>query len=170
VLIPVTGAFLLAAGLRLLLGIAGFGFALVLYPDEPGLELGFMIGIGLLGVAALYRYRTSLHWAGRDAAERAPAGAGLEPWWRIALQVAFPSTIGLGVLLGISLALEPTLAAALAGFLVGLGFAAAALAVEQTLWERRTARVLYTDAGAGHQLWFRSRGLHRAGGPKRIAP
>jgi hypothetical protein len=170
VLIPVTGAFLLAAGLRLLLGGAGFGAALALYPDEPGLELGFMLGIGLLGVAALYRYRTSLHWTGRDAAERAPAGAGLEPWWRIAVRVAFPSTIGLGILLAISLALEPTLAAALAGFLVGLGFAAGALAVEQRIWERRTARALYTEAGGAEQFWFRSRGLHRASGPKRIAP
>lgn len=169
-LIPVTGALLLAAVLRFVGGGGGLVAALALYPSEPGLELGFLIGVGLLGVAALYRSRLSAHWTGRDAAEAAPAAAAQQAWWRTAVQVSFPSTIGLTVLMGIALALEPVLATVLAGFLAGLGFAALALAAEQALWERRRGGALYAESGAQERLWLRPRGLHRARGPTRIVP
>lgn len=169
-LIPVTGALLVAAALRFLIGGAGLAAAIALYPSEPGLELGFLIGVGVLGVASLYRSRLSVHWTGRDAAESAPFVAARQSWWRTAIQVAFPSTIGLAVLLGIALPLEPVLATVLAGFLVGLGFSALALAAEQALWERRRGGALYAESGREERLWLGPRGLHRASGQTRIAP
>jgi hypothetical protein len=46
-----------------------------------------------------------------------------EPWWMTALRGTYPSTLGLAVLAGISLAFSPILAAVLAGVIGGLGVA-----------------------------------------------
>lgn len=46
-----------------------------------------------------------------------------EPWWVTALRATMPSTVGLAVLAGISLAFSPILAAVLAGIIGGLGLA-----------------------------------------------
>jgi hypothetical protein len=169
-LIPVVGALVLVAGIRLVVGVAGGAAALVAYPDEPGLAFGFLVGVGLLGVAALYRSRASAHWTGRDAAVEAPVDARRQGWLRTAAQVSFPSTIGLTGLLAIALPLEPVLAAVLSGFLVGMGLAALALAGEQAVWELRTGRALAAEAGESDRLWFWRRQLRGARDRTRIAP
>lgn len=52
-----------------------------------------------------------------------------EPWWATALRATLPSTVGLAVLAGVSLAFSPVLAAVLAGIIAGLGIAGLLTAV-----------------------------------------
>lgn len=87
----------------------------------------------------------------------APADAREDGLWRLALGAAFPSTAGVAVLLAVALAVEPTLAAMMAGILAGLGLAALVGAVELTALERRRACRLYVERGT-------SRVLSRPGG------
>jgi len=49
--------------------------------------------------------------------------APLQVWWKAALRATYPSTIGLAVLTGLSLAFSSVLAAVLAGVIGGLGVA-----------------------------------------------
>jgi hypothetical protein len=46
-----------------------------------------------------------------------------EEWWKTALRGTYPSTIGLVLLAGVSLAFSPVLTAVLAGVIGGLGIA-----------------------------------------------
>jgi hypothetical protein len=46
-----------------------------------------------------------------------------EAWWKTAVRGTYPSTIGLVLLAGVSLAFSPVLAAVLAGVIGGLGIA-----------------------------------------------
>jgi hypothetical protein len=49
-------------------------------------------------------------------------------------------------LLALSLAIEPILAAVLAGLLVGMGVLTVASAADIAVWERRARRLLFADA------------------------
>jgi uncharacterized membrane protein YfcA len=69
----------------------------------------------------------------------------LDPYWRIAVTAALPSTIGLAVLSVIAFAVdEEVLAALLAGAVAGLGIATVIGLVPLLAWERERAVRLYS--------------------------
>jgi hypothetical protein len=61
----------------------------------------------------------------------------------------FPSTIGVTVLSGISLAFEPVLAALLAGVVAGMGITGGAGLFSVAAAERRSASRLFADRAGG---------------------
>lgn len=86
----------------------------------------------------------------------APAEATEDGLGQLALGAAFPSTIGVTLLLGVTLVAEPTLAAVMAGILAGLGLAALAGAVELHMLERRAGVRLFVERGTTRVLSRRS--------------
>lgn len=77
----------------------------------------------------------------------APPTATEDGLGRLALSASFPSTIGVALLLAVTLVAEPTLAAVMAGILAGLGLAALVGAVELRSLERRGGRRLFVERG-----------------------
>ena len=87
--------------------------------------------------------RSRLVWLRLAEAEPLDLPAKLEPRRLSLARAAYPSTIGLILLIAMSLVLQPALAALLAGILAGLGGAALGFAAQLAAWERqRGARVL----------------------------
>ena len=157
------------AALRTALGAAGVAALLAVFGD-PALVVLYVLGTGVLAVAALYRLRQSAHWNAREAAPPAPSGARRESRWRIVARESYPSTIGLVVLTAIAAPINASLAALLAGFLTGLGGAALMLGLEQWLWESRAGRTIdyARDRPYGPPRFFsRLRGTPKR---RRIAP
>ena len=87
-----------------------------------------------------------------------PPGATRKAWWRIAVRAAYPSTIGLAVLIAIAGPLEPTLAAALAGAELGLGGMSLVLGIENGYWERGAGVVVEYQSGMPPRFYARRRG------------
>jgi hypothetical protein len=69
------------------------------------------------------------------------------------LRAAYPSTIGLTVLIGIALGFQPTLAALLAGILAGIGGAALGFAAQLTAWERQRGVRVLAEPGKGGRVF-----------------
>ena len=100
----------------------------------------FAVAAGLVLLARLTGRRRRVFWIEvADAPEVDPGIAVLGPL-ATAARAAFPSTVGLTVLIVISLIVNAPLAAFLAGALAGLAVTAAVSAVEIALWERRNGR------------------------------
>jgi hypothetical protein len=102
--------------------------------------------------------RRGLHGARRsrrpaDAAAAAAPGAGAvaarcEANWRIALEAALPSTVGVSVLGALGLAAgNEVLAALLAGGVAGMGIASALSLFPLLAWERERGARLYAGRG-----------------------
>lgn len=83
---------------------------------------------------------------------QAPPGASEDGVGRLVLSAAFPSTIGVTLLLAIALVTEPTLAAVMAGILAGLGLAALAASFELRTLERRHGLRLFVERGTSQVL------------------
>jgi hypothetical protein len=92
-------------------------------------------------------------WLRLAEAEPLAREARLEPRRLIVARAAYPSTIGLTVLVAMALWLQPPLAALLAGILAGLGGAALGFGAQLAAWERqRGARVL-AEPGRGGRVF-----------------
>jgi hypothetical protein len=157
-LTPLTASLFAITAVRAVLGIGAFAGLLIAFGAEQPLRLSFGASAALMTVAALYRSRTSGHYSAREKAEPVPADARRDAWWRILVRAAWPSTLGLVVLIAIAAPIEPTLAALLAGFELGLALMSLALGAENALWERRAGRVVEYTPGPPARVYARPRG------------
>jgi hypothetical protein len=149
-LIEVRAQTLLIGGLRLALAAVGLGAAIAA-GTRPGEGAGlFVIGALVLLVAVVGGRRRRLVWLRLAEAEPLGAPAKLEPRRQSLLRATYPSTIGLTVLIALSLWPRPALAALLAGILAGIGAAALEFGLQLGVWERRRgARVLVEPGRRG---------------------
>jgi hypothetical protein len=140
---------LLIATLRLVLAAAGLAAAIAF-----GLARGPAAALFACGVAILFlavyggdrRRRSALRF---EQVEPVPAGARIESRGRALGRAAYPSTVGLTVLIALALWPQPGLSALLAGLLGGLGGVSIAGALRLGAWEHeRKARILIEAGGA----------------------
>lgn len=149
-------AFLIAI-VRLVLAAAGLGAA-VARGTSPGVAAGlFALGAGVLLIAVLGGARGSDTWDRLKKAQPPPPGTEIESRGRSLLRAAYPSTIGLSVLIALSLAINASLAAVLAGILGGIGGVAAGFAVQLEIWERRRGVRVYAEPGGGRRVYEAAR-------------
>ena len=113
---------LLIGPLRLVLGAAWLGAARAAGGSPDATLLTFLAGAFALAFLIPNDPRSRFRRAPEP--EDLPAHASVAPAWVHAAHAAFPSTIGMSVLAGVTLAFNPTLTALLAGVLAGLGLAA----------------------------------------------
>jgi hypothetical protein len=145
-LFPAARSQLAIGVLRLALGAAGFAAARIAGADSSPALLAFALGA--------FGFLVSMGSAGRFAGttDAAPAPAHeQEAMLRTLLAAAWPSTAGVAVLLAISVAIDPRVAALLAGVEAGMGAAALLSAARirareralggQLLIDRRTRRL-----------------------------
>jgi hypothetical protein len=144
---------LLIATVRLVLAAAGLAAAIAF-----GLARGPAAALFVSGVAVLFlavyggdrRRRSALRF---EKTEPIPAGARIESRGRALGRAAYPSTIGLTVLIAIAVWPQPGLAALLAGVLGGLGGVSIAGALRLGAWEcERNARILI-EAGRAERIY-----------------
>jgi hypothetical protein len=134
---------LLIGIVRLVLAAAGLGAAIAVGVRSGGAAALFAAGALVVLVALLSGRRGRLVWRRLAEAEPVAGEARVEPRRLAVARAAYPSTIGLTVLIAAALALQPSLAALLAGILAGIGGAAVGFAFQLAAWERqRGARVL----------------------------
>jgi len=152
-LIEARAQLLLIGTLRLVLAAAGVGAAIAAGEQARSGALLFVAGAVIVLVAIMSSRRRRLVWLRLVEAEPLESEPRLEPRRRILARAAYPSTIGLTVLIAIALVLQPALAALLAGILAGLGGAALGFAAQLSAWERqRGARVL-AEPGRGGRVF-----------------
>lgn len=139
------------APIRLVLAATGLAAAVAAGSRSAGalLATGGAAIATLLFVIADPRAR---FFAIPDAPPEAPADASEDGLGRLALSAAFPSTVGVALLLAATLAVEPTLSAVMAGILAGLGVAALAAAFELRSVERREGLRLFVVRGTSRVL------------------
>ncbi len=134
---------LLIAPIRIGLGVALLCATFAGDTQSRSLVLGFVLGAIFVAFAALVD-RRSLLLRGAQEPEPLPPSAVFDPYWRIAVTAALPSTIGLAVLSVIAFAAgNEILAALLAGAVAGLGIATVIGLVPLLAWERERAVRLY---------------------------
>ena len=157
VLIQVRAQMLLIATVRLVLAAAGLSAAIA-RGTSPEVAAGlFALGAGILLIAVLGGGRGSDVWARLEKAQPLSPEARIESRGRSVLRAAYPSTIGLTVLIVLSLAIDPALAAVLAGILAGIGGVAAGFAVQLEVWERRRRMRIYAEPGGGKRVYQAAR-------------
>ncbi|MDX6507881.1 MAG: hypothetical protein QOG06_2525 [Gaiellaceae bacterium] len=134
---------LLLAVLRL--GLAAIGVAAAIVRGlDPGVAAAlFAFGLALLLVSVISGGRAQGLGPRLAGAETPPDERRVEHRLRALALATYPSTIGLTVLIAISLVVRPALAAVLCGILAGLGGVAFALAAQLVAHERgRGMRIL----------------------------
>jgi hypothetical protein len=142
-LIEARAQSLLIGIVRLVLATGGLAAAIAVGPTARAGAALFAAGAVVVLVAIMSGRRGRLVWLRLQEAEPLTGEARLEPRRLAVARAAYPSTIGLTVLIAIALVLQPSLAALLAGILAGIGGAALGFAVQLAAWERqRGARVL----------------------------
>jgi hypothetical protein len=152
-LIEARAQTLLIGIVRLVLAAAGLGAAIAAGAARGAAAASFAAGALIVLVAIMSNRRGRLVWQRLEEATPLASVATLEPRRRAVLRAAYPSTIGLTVLIALALWFRPTLAALLAGILAGIGGAALGFAAQLTAWERqRGARVL-TEPGKGGRVF-----------------
>jgi hypothetical protein len=144
---------LLIAAVRLGLAAAGLAAAVALGLGRGPAAALFACGVAILFLAVYggdRRRRSALRFA---EPEPAPAGARIEGRGHALARAAYPSTIGLTVLIALAVWPQPGLAALLAGILGGLGGVSVAGALRLGAWEReRQARILI-EAGRAERIY-----------------
>jgi hypothetical protein len=144
---------LLIGTLRVVLAAGGLAAAIGVGERSGGAAALFAAGAIIVLVAIMSGRRGRLVWQRLAQAEPLVSEPDLEPRRLILARAAYPSTIGLTVLIAMSLALVPALAALLAGILAGIGGAALGFGAQLAAWERqRRARVL-TEPGRGGRVF-----------------
>ena len=127
---------LLIVPVRFALGLAGLGGALLLHVSS-GISLGeFGFACGFTFFLLLMSRRRRAFWKKVETAQPAEEGVSIDSALRTVGKAAYPSTIGLTALTAIALAINPVLAAFLAGILAGMGLASLQLGAELIAWER----------------------------------
>ena len=144
---------LLIVPVRLALGLAGLSGALVLHVSS-GVSLGeFGFAAGFTFFLLLMSRRRRAFWKRVETAQPADEGVPVESALRTVVRATYPSTIGLTALTAIALAVNPVLAAFLAGILAGMALASLQFGAEVIAWERwHSIRLLI---GGGRQLYVR---------------
>jgi hypothetical protein len=139
---------------------------LLLTPIRVGVALVALLAAGAVGVRAqsaalsfvmgafltafvLANDRRHLLFGPRDVLDELPARARVERWWEVAVQGIVPSTVGVAVLAGISLAFSTVLTSVLAGVEAGMGLAGLIAGIRLAAWERRLGGRLYVERGRG---------------------
>jgi hypothetical protein len=144
---------LLIATVRLALAAAGLAAAIAFGLGRGQAAALFASGVAILFVAVYggdRRRRSALRF---EQAEPVPAGAQIESRGYALARAAYPSTIGLTVLIAIAVWPQPGLSALLAGLLGGLGGVSIAGALRLGAWEReRKARILI-EAGHAERIF-----------------
>jgi len=134
---------LLVAPLRLVLGVAFLAAARAAGGTGTATLLAFAVGAFATVFLASNDPRARFRDSGGGPATL-PPDARIAPRWLHAAHASLPSTVGVSVLAGLTLAFTPTLTALLAGILVGLGVAALLVAygIDDRLYlEPRTREV-----------------------------
>ena len=114
---------LLVAPLRLVVGGVFVGAARAAGGSSSGTLLAFAAGAFGMAVFISNDPRARLRGAAGEP-ERLPPDATVAPAWLHVLHACFPSTVGVSVLAGATLAFNQILTALLGGVLAGLGIAA----------------------------------------------
>jgi hypothetical protein len=152
-LVQVRAQALLIAIVRLVLAAAGLS-ASIARGTSPGVAAGlFALGAGVLLIFVLGGARRSGVWDRLKKAEPLPAGAQVESRARSVVRAAYPSTIGLSVLIVLALAIDSALAAVLAGILAGIGGVAAGFAAQLEVGERRRGVRIFAEPGGGGRVY-----------------
>jgi hypothetical protein len=141
-LAPALAGQLLLAPVRLVLGALGLLAALLRGLDGGPALVAFALGALGFAVVLLSAERYFLQVEQPDAA---PADAEVQSLRETLRTAVWPSTVGVAVLLAISLGANPTLAALLAGVLAGMGIAALLSAGQTYMSERALGGRLLVD-------------------------
>jgi hypothetical protein len=156
-LVGVRAQALLIAIVRLVLAAAGLSAAIA-RGTSAGVATGlFALGAGVLLIVVFGGSRGGGVWDRLKQAQPLPPGAQIEPRGRSVLRAAYPSTIGLSVLIVLALAIDSALAAVLAGILAGIGGVAAGFAAQLEVWERRRGVRTYAEPGGGGKVYSAAR-------------
>jgi hypothetical protein len=132
---------------RIGLGLALLGVALGSDTPPRSVVLAFLVGAVFMALAALADRRTLLLRPPREP-EPLPPDSVPEANWRVALEAALPSTVGVSVLGAVGLAAgNEVLGALLAGGVAGMGIASAVSLFPLLAWERERGARLYAGRG-----------------------
>ena len=156
-LTPLTGSLGLITAIRVVVGFGAFVGLRAAYGSDEGLALALAVGLAIVVLGALLQARASRHFIDRAQAGPSPLGATRKAWWRIAVRAAWPSTIGLAVLIAIAGPLAPFLAAGLAGAELGLAGMSLVLGIENWYWERQAGVVVEYQSGMPPRFFARPR-------------
>ena len=148
-LVQVRAQALLIAIVRLVLAAAGLSASIARGTSTGVAAALFGLGAGVLLIARLGGGRGSGAWDRLKKAQPLPRGAQIESRARSVLRAAYPSTIGLSVLIVVALAIDSAVAAVLAGILGGIGGVAAGFATQLEVWERRRGVRIFGEPGGG---------------------
>jgi hypothetical protein len=159
-LVGLSAAPLAVAPIRFAVGSLGVAGAMLRGLSVNAAAAEFVFGTAVFAFTALADPRRHLFRL-KDQAEPVPEDATFEPLGRVVLLATYPSTVGLAVLTGVSLAFNAALAAILAGGAAGLGIAGAVIGAQIALRERAGGVRLYVERG-GRRLF--------AGEPPASAP
>ena len=152
-LVQVRAQALLIALVRLVLAAAGLS-ASIARGTSTGVAAGlFGLGAGVLLIVVLGGSRGSGVWERLQKAQPLTPGAEVESRGRSVARAAYPSTIGLSVLIVLALAIDSALAAVLAGILAGIGGVAAGFALQLEAWERRRSVRIFAEPGGGGRVY-----------------
>ena len=128
--------------IRLGLGLAGLAGAMLAGPPRSA-ALGFAFG-GLGSLIALLADPRYGHLRRYDPVPL-PAAARSVSLMRVAASGVFPSTVGVALLCVVALYLNPTLAAVLAGILLGMALAGTATWLRLEVSDRREGNRLFVE-------------------------
>ena len=143
---------LAVAPIRIALGLLGLVGAVLAGLSWAVAGAECALGTAVFAFAALADPRRRFFRLNDEEAEPVPADAIFEPLWRVALLATYPSTLGLAVLTGVSLAFNAALSAVLAGGAAGLGVAGAITGALIAMRERAEGVRLYVERG-GRRLF-----------------
>jgi hypothetical protein len=156
-LVGVRAQALLIAIVRLVLAAAGLS-ASIARGTSAGVAAGlFALGAGVLLIVVLGGSRGGGVWDRLKQAQPLPPDAQIESPGRSVLRAAYPSTIGLSVLIVLALAIDSALAAVLAGILAGIGGVAVGFAAQLEVWERKRGARIYAEPGGGGKVYEAAR-------------
>jgi hypothetical protein len=144
---------LLIGIVRVVLAAAGLAGAIGLGERSRAAAALFAAGALIVLVAIMSGRRGRLVWQRLAQAEPLGAEPRLEPRRVILARAAYPSTIGLTVLIAAALAFPPALAALLAGILAGIGGTALGFAAQLAAWERQRGVRVLAESGKGGQVF-----------------
>jgi hypothetical protein len=138
---------ILITPVRIVLGLALVGVAFGGDAPARSVVLAFLVGAVFIALAALADRRVLLLRPPREP-EPLPFDSVPEADWRIALEAAVPSTVGVSVLAAVALAAgNEVLGALLGGAVAGMGIASAVSLVPLLAWEHKQAKRLYAGRG-----------------------
>jgi hypothetical protein len=141
---------LLAAPVRIALALAGLLAAAAVGLDERAGLLAF--AAGAFGAAFILLADRRFALLGVRDILPAPPETTHEPTLRTGVAALFPSTVGTAALTALALAFDTTVAALLAGILLGMAIAGLLGAAQIAAWEREREGRLFADRRTGQRF------------------